>query len=251
MKIFKSTVSSLLLTSLLTTGIVSGQTSGGFKQSKQSQQLRVNQSSSKYVVDLNELLKTGQIVSAEGFEQEVETLANALAAGERTGTIIVDRYATKRVPVVQNLAAQLLSEAVAPSLRGKRIVKIDLPSIFSDSKDNGEVSARLDAALKGIEASGGKTILFVEDISGFVKNNAVYGADVANRIRQSVMSGKVRVISASTDEEFNSQIVADAQLNTRFQKVDLDRVGELANDETLANKLSPDLLELMASGNPN
>ncbi len=79
----------------------------------------------------------------------------------------------------------------------------------------------------------------------------MYGADVANRIRQSVMSGKVRVISASTDEEFNSQIVADAQLNTRFQKVDLNRVGELANDETLANKLSPDLLELMASGNPN
>ena len=195
MKIFKSAVSSLLLTSLLMTGIVSGQTNNA-KRTIPSQQPTVKQPFSKYVIDLNELFRSGQIVSTEGFDQEVEILANALVARDKAGTIIVDRYATKRLPVIQNLAAQIVSENVAPSLRGKRIVKIDLPSIFTDSKNSEEVSARLDGALKQIEASGGKTILFVEDISGFVKDNAAYGAAVANRIRQSVIAGKLQIISA-------------------------------------------------------
>ena len=178
MKILKSTVSSLLLTSLLTTGIVSGQTGGNTKQLSDSTRQTIKQLSSKYVVDLNELLKTGQIVSTGGFEQEVEMLANALAKRDKTGTIIVDRHATKRLPVINNLVARLASEDVAPNLRGKRLVRIDLPSIFSDSKDTAEVLARLDDSLKQIEAAGGRTILFVEDVSGFGKNNPVYGAAV-------------------------------------------------------------------------
>ena len=123
---------------------------------------------------------------------------------------------------MQNLAARLASEAVVPNLRGKRIVKIDLPAIFTDSKNNAEVVARLDAALKRIEASGGKTILFVEDVSGFGKYNCAFGEAVAERIRQSITSGKIQIISASTDEEFNIQIRLDEQLNSRFRKVDLD-----------------------------
>ena len=82
-----------------------------------------------------------------------------------------------------------------------------------------------------------KRLLFVEDISGFVKDNAAYGVAVANRIRQSVVAGRVQIISVSTDEEFNSQIVADVQLNPRFQKIDQDRVGELTDNETVASKL--------------
>ena len=150
MKIFKSTVSSLLLTSLLSAGIVSGQTGVQLRQPMKSQSPAANQSFSKYVIDLSELLKTGQIIPTEGFEREVDALANALAAREKKGTIIIDRNAVKRLPVVNNLAAQLASNDVAPVLRGKRIVKIDLSSIFGDSQSAAEISARLDAAVKTI-----------------------------------------------------------------------------------------------------
>ena len=159
MKLFKSTISSLLLTSLLTTGIVSGQTSNP-KQTVQPQRQTLTQTSSKYVVDLGELFKSGQIVFSEGFEQEVEMLENALSARDNKGTIILDRNATKRVPVINNLVAHLMAEDVAPSLRGVKILRIDLPAVLSDSKNNAEVSARLDSALKQIEATNGKAILF-------------------------------------------------------------------------------------------
>jgi hypothetical protein len=239
MKKLKTAASSLFLTSLLT------------KRLNQLEKQTSTQSSFKYVVDLNELLKTGQIASSENFEREVEMLENALAVGDRNGTIIVDRNAVKRIPVVQNLAAQLASEAVAPNLRGKRIVKIDLPAIFTDSKNNAEVVARLDAALKRIEATGGKTILFVEDISGFGKYNCAFGKAVAERIRLSITGGRIQIISASTDEKFNTQIRLDDQLNSRFRKVDLDLMTEVADDESGDDKLSPDLRELVTSGEPN
>ncbi len=123
MKIFKSTVSAIILSSLLTTGIVSGQTtSDKLKTPVQSQQQTTLQSSSKYVIDLSELIKTGQLVAKEGFEREVKLLETKLAGQNKTGTIIVDRYGVKRVPVVENLAVRFMSEDVAPSLRGKRLV---------------------------------------------------------------------------------------------------------------------------------
>jgi ATP-dependent Clp protease ATP-binding subunit ClpB len=151
------------------------------KQPIKTHQETQKKSSSRYVVDLNELFKAGQIVSTEGFEQEVEILEKTLAREPVAGTILVDRNATKRVPVVQNLAAYLVSDDVAPGLRGKRIVKIDLPSIFTDSKTTAEVSAHLDSAFKQVEATNGRAILFVEDISGFVKDNPAFGTVVANR----------------------------------------------------------------------
>jgi hypothetical protein len=94
MKIFKTAISSMLLTSLLTTGIVSGQAaSGNKKQSVQSQQQAVMQTSSNYVVNLNEPLETIRFSAAECFEQEVKHLEDELAERAKDGTIIVDRHA--------------------------------------------------------------------------------------------------------------------------------------------------------------
>ncbi len=251
MKIIKSTVSTLLLSSLLTTGIVSGQTLSVLKKPIKSQQQTIKQSSSKYIVNLNELFRDGQFVPTEGFEREVDILERALASRDRKGTVLVDRSATKRVPVVNNLVARLASENIAPSLRGKSIVRIDLPQIFSDSKSAAEVSAQLDSALKQIEATGGRAILFIEDITPFTRDNPSYGVIVSERLRQSLVSGKINVISASTDEEYNQLIAADEQLNARFKKVDLEIASETANDGFVGDKLSPDLREIIAGTNPN
>ena len=123
MKMFKSTVLAMLLTSLLTTGTVSGQTTKSSKQLDQSQQQTVKQFSSRYIVDFNELLNRGQISFIGVFDREVKVLENALAERDTGGTIIVDRQASKRVPVAQNPAAKIASGETVVSLRGKRIAE--------------------------------------------------------------------------------------------------------------------------------
>lgn len=132
---------------------------------------------------------------------------------------MIDDYATKRRLVVDALAVQMLREDAPLNLRGKRILKIDTSSLLADSKNQSEAAALFQNALDQISEAGGKTVLYLEDIATFAKENPLFGAEIADGLRRFVIAGKTAVISAGTVTDYQQQIAHDAQLKITFKKL--------------------------------
>ena len=238
-------ITTFALASQMFAAVVFGQTVSTTRQSQKSTEKNY---SSKYLQDIAQLVKEGNLNVSNGLEQETEKVEKALANSTK-GVIITDRSNNKGTSVIENLAVRFDSENTPQSLRGKRILKLDLGAILADSKNVQEVEARIQDVLKQLEAFKENVLLYVEDASAFSKEAPVFGAEIANNLRKSLAEGNIRVISLTTAEIYNQEIVADVQIKNRFKNVDLS-ITE-SDDSFVGDKISPDLRELMASSNPN
>ncbi|MCY7375922.1 MAG: hypothetical protein LH472_08100 [Pyrinomonadaceae bacterium] len=155
-----------------------------------------NNLNSKYLQDIAQIAADGAPVSNDKIRQQTEKLQNALVS-VKDGVVVVDRSNSNSYAVIENLAGRFNSDSAAQNLRGKKILKLDLGGIFADSVSAEQVSARLREALAQIEKSRGNAFLYVEDIAVFAKYNPLFGAVVADALRASLTTGKVRVISVS------------------------------------------------------
>jgi len=206
--------------------------------------------SSVYLEDLSRMAAEGQIQFTVGLDAEVLKVGRALASSNRAGTILVDKYGSKHLAVVQNLAQSLTAENAPAGLRQKRILKINLGQILADSRSQEEVFAKLQNVLKVVESGGDKSILYVEDLSSFAAQNQTFGAQVAAELRKSLTNGKIQVISAGTSEDYTAQIALDNQIKNRFRAIDISDIeGNETADGFVGDKISPDLRELINGKN--
>ncbi len=158
-------VSLALILSILLTSVVNGQTTALVGNRNISQQSETKFENSAYLEDLSQLAEEGKIQLTEGLENEVEKVENILASGakDKKGTIVFDKYGSKRLAVIDNLALRLANETGLKNLRGMKLLKINLAQLVGGAADEKEIIAQLDGVLKTIEKIKDKTIVIVEE----------------------------------------------------------------------------------------
>ena len=160
--------------------------------------------SNSYVEDLSSKAETGAIQFVLGLETETKNVAAAVTAKVKTGTIVVDRYGTKRLSVIENLAALSVSEDAPANLRGKRILKINPAQIVADSANEADLDKRLSNAIAFAKSYGEKAIVFVEDFSSFASENPLFGNQVAAKLRNALVAENIKFISSGAVSDYDS-----------------------------------------------
>ena len=161
-------ITTFALTSQMLAAVVMGQI---VSTERQTQTITETNKSSKYIQDLAQFVTAGQMNLPNSFEMETAKVEKALENSKK-GVIIVDRQNSKNSSVIENLAVRFDSENAPQSLRGKRILKLDLGAILADSKNVQQVEARIGEVLKQLEMFKENVILYVEDASRFFKRRA-------------------------------------------------------------------------------
>src|SRR5215203_1401107 len=253
-KIMKKTtnhgfVSLILIASILLTTFVSGQTPAVSERNLNTQPVK-SQENFYYIEDLTRSAEEGKIRLTDGLSAEVEMLEKSLASNtsDKKGTIIVDKYGSKRLAVIDNLALRLANDEAAKALRGKRLLKINLAQILTGAETEREVGARLETVFAAIEKTRNSAVVIVEDVTSFSQNAPLFGADISARLRQTLAAKQIQVISTGTNADYEQEVLADNLLKTRFAKIDLN--AQNSEDSFVGDKISPDLRELMKS-DPN
>ncbi|HEX8636550.1 MAG TPA: S8 family serine peptidase, partial [Pyrinomonadaceae bacterium] len=240
------------MTSMLLTTFAFGQNTISSETKTNYETSRVKtDAANRYVEDLSRKAETGAIQFILGLETETEKVAAALAVKDKKGTIVVDRYGTKRGNVIENLAALSISEGAPAGLRGKRILKINPAQIVADSTDEENLNARLSGVIAFAKSFGSSAVVFVEDFSSFSQENPLFGNQVAAKLRDALSTENIKFISGGAIEDYDSQAVSDNFLKRNFRKINLNEEAKNSEDAFVGDKISPDLRNLMASAAPD
>ncbi|HEY0659570.1 MAG TPA: S8 family serine peptidase, partial [Pyrinomonadaceae bacterium] len=244
------TSASLIMTLLLTTLVFGQNTTLPKKQNQSNKDVKTSVAGNEYVENLSQEAIDGRIQPVLGLEAETEKVAKILSGKDRRGTIITDRYGSKRFAVVENIAVRMSLENTTAGLSGKTLLKINLGKIIGDSSNARELNVRLTGVLQFVKSFGEKAVVFVEDFSSFSNENPLFGNQVAATLRDSLTKENIKFISAGTNEDVKSQFVADNFLKRNFRQIDLNEDNENSEDAFVGDKLSPDLRELIANAAP-
>ena len=185
---------------------------------------------SKYGRDLTAMAEGGRLDPIIGRERETERLIRILSRRGKNNPCLIGEPGVGKTAVVEGLCQRIADGSVPETLKGKRIVTVDIPSMIAGAKYRGEFEDRL----KGIMAEVRKEpdlILFIDELHTIVGAGAAEGAvDAANILKPALARGEIRVIGATTVEEYRLHIEKDAALERRFQAV---TVGEPTEEEAL------------------
>jgi ATP-dependent Clp protease ATP-binding subunit ClpA len=203
------TSASLIMTLLLTTLVFGQNTTLPKKQNQSNKDVKTSVAGNEYVENLSQEAIDGRIQPVLGLEAETEKVAKILSGKDRRGTIITDRYGSKRFAVVENIAVRMSLENTTAGLSGKTLLKINLGKIIGDSSNARELNVRLTGVLQFVKSFGEKAVVFVEDFSSFSNENPLFGNQVAATLRDSLTKENIKFISAGTNEDVKSQFVAD------------------------------------------
>src|SRR5688500_5432041 len=233
--------STLLILSVITTSFGFGVLKGDRRVfSGERKNSKVNPEKSEYLRNLTQLAQDGQISPMAELEPETEKIVRVLSAAKKN-PVLVDEFSGKSQMILNNLAVNLLSEDAAANLRWKNVFKIDTAAIMADAKSQSHAQTIFLNVFEQVKAAKGNHILFIEDLTALAKESPMFGAKVAKNLRQSIIDGKIRILTTGTNESYNLHIAMDAQLKNRFQKVQL--LDEADEDGFVGDKLSPDLRE--------
>lgn len=183
----------------------------------------------KYAVDLTQLARDGKIDPLIGREKEVERIIQILARKKNSSPVVIGESGTGKSAVVEGLALKIANNEVPNSLANHMIYAIDLPAMVAGTKFRGEFEDRLENTLK--EASSNENIiLFIDELHTIVGAGSSEGSmDSANILKPYLSRGQLRIIGATTYDEYKNKIEKDKALCRRFKKIDL---AEPSKDET-------------------
>ena len=187
----------------------------------------------KYSVDLTERARAGKLDPVIGRVQEIRRVVQVLARRTKNNPVLIGEPGVGKTAVVEGLAQRVVAGDVPDSLKGRRVVSLDLSSMVAGAKYRGEFEERLKAVLNEIKEAEGQIITFIDELHTVVGAGASgEGAmDAGNMLKPMLARGELRMIGATTLDEYREHIEKDPALERRFQQV---FVGEPSVEDTIA-----------------